>query len=105
MSEPETASIADVVNSFSEAFDKLCQERHEAGQAEYGQFTFVGNDLIRMMAEELADTSNYCRMQFIKLMMLQHALEEDPKLQALAEGEETITIGVGSFKGTKEVGW
>lgn len=96
--------ITQAIAEYSTAFDILCQERHEAGAREYGAFTFVGNDVIRMMMEELADTSNYCRMQFIKLMMLQHILEAQREgLGDVTEGN--ITIGLGSFKGVGETGW
>lgn len=95
------AHVGQMLQEYSEKFDKLCQERHEAGAAEYGQFTFLGNDVVRMMAEELADTANYCRMQFIKLMFLQDALEE--KLAETGMPGE-INMG-GDFKGVGEVGW
>lgn len=91
-----------LISDYSEAFDTLCQERHIKGQQEYGHFTFVGNDVVRMMMEELADTANYCRMQFIKLMMLQHALEGGEELKH--EGK-AVEIGIESFKGTSETGW
>jgi hypothetical protein len=91
------------IQSLSEGFDKLCQERHEAGQEEYGAFTFLGNDVIRMMAEELADTANYCRMQFIKIMMLQNMLVEDLTDKPDKDGE--IAFGINSFKGVGDVGW
>ncbi|SRR6266508_1312199 len=93
---------AELINDYSEAFDKLCQERHDKGQAVYGVFTFLGNDVIRMMMEEVADTANYCRYQFIKLMFLQHMLEQDPQLQT--DEDNNIAIGLKAFKGTKE-GW
>jgi hypothetical protein len=80
----------------SDAFDTLCQERHNEGQKEYGTFTFLGNDVVRMMMEELADTANYCRYQFIKLMILQDALEQQ---KAPAE------VKFEGFKGVGEVGW
>lgn len=93
------------MNAWSESFDKLCRERHEAGAAEYGKFTFLENDVVRMMAEELADTSNYCRMQFIKLMFLQRMLEEDLAERGAGDSEGNITLGIQSFKGVGEVGW
>ena len=59
-----------------------------------------------MMLEELADTSNYCRMQAIKLLMLQEILEQelDDKL-SMDTGERDINFGAQAFKGTKDVGW
>lgn len=98
-----------IFEELSEQFDKLCQERHDAGAKEYGVFTFLENDVVRMMAEELADTANYCRMQFIKLMLLQNMLEGE-LAEKLGEGTEgvydaDIAIGIKSFKGTRDVGW
>jgi len=97
----EAEAMIEAFNEWSQSFDKLCAERDQKGQAEYGTFTFLGNDVVRMMMEELADTANYCRMQFIKLMMLQTYLEQ--KLDDA--GGAGITIGLGSFKGTGDVGW
>lgn len=91
--------LVEAINKYSLAFDTLAQERHLHGQKEYGVVTFLGNDVVRMMMEELADTSNYCRMQFIKLMMLQHMIENDETLPT-QKGTNT-----GLFKGTGEVGW
>lgn len=59
--------------------------------------------MVRMMLEELADTANYCRMQSIKLLILQQAVEAD--LSDLADKEGEITIGVKAFKGAGEIGW
>lgn len=102
----EAAHIAITIAEYSEAFDKLAQERHIAGAKEYGVVTFLGNDVIRMMMEELADTANYCRMQFIKLMMLQHMLEQDPQVPiAVAENELGFGTAESAFKGAGEVGW
>jgi hypothetical protein len=101
-SQPESELFAEAMQHFSDKFDDLCAERHKAGQAEYGAFTFLGNDVIRMMMEELADTSNYCRMQFIKLMFLQAHLANE--LEDVVDEDETINIGLKAFKGTK-TGW
>ncbi len=96
-------AFVDAIATYARQFDELCQERHNAGMVEYGKFTFLENDIIRMMMEELADTSNYCRMQFIKLMLLQEALGEE--LADKPEVSEDLGIGVGSFKGAGQVGW
>lgn len=96
------ANLAELFQELSGSFDKLCQERHEAGQQEYGVFTFMENDVIRMMMEELADTSNYCRMQFMKLMLLQMQLEEDPRIATM---QQSINLGKEAFKGAGEIGW
>lgn len=92
--------LAAAIEEYSASFDKLTQERHIAGAKEYGVVTFLGNDVIRMMMEELADTANYCRMQFIKLMMLQHMLEADKRVTS-----DELGKGSNGFKGTGETGW
>jgi len=101
-SATDGAAMLEMIKHFSDEFASLRQERHKAGAAEYGAFTFLGNDVVRMMAEELADTANYCEMQFIKLMILNKYLTEHVANE-IAEGDE-ITIGLQAFKGTKE-GW
>ena len=82
---------------YAEMFDDLCYVRHEAGQLEYGVTTFLGNDVIRMMCEELADTANYARYQFIKLMILQDQLSEF--LEGVASEEQLSQMGINSFRG------
>lgn len=97
--------VVEYLNDKAETFAKLCNERHEAGAQEYGELTFLENDIVRMMLEELADVTNYCRMHAIKLLVLQDQLES--KLQKdddLIQGGD-IQMGFKSFKGTKDVGW
>jgi len=96
----EAETLVAAIEEYSLAFDKLTQERHIAGAKEYGVVTFLGNDVIRMMMEELADTANYCRMQFIKLMMLQHMLEADERIASGELGKDS-----NGFKGAGDVGW
>jgi hypothetical protein len=77
----------DDVDRLSEGFETLCAIRHAKGAKEYGELTFADNDIIRMMAEELADTANYCRYQFIKLMKLQEMLhEQHPEMNQAFNG-------------------
>lgn len=103
----EAQRVADEINKFGAMFDQLCIERHEKGARDYGQLTFLGNDVVRMMMEELADTANYCRYQFVKLMFLQDQLEtmmsEDPT-GLLKQGDD-LQVGFQSFKGTSDTGW
>jgi hypothetical protein len=101
----EALEFVDLINKLGEDFDRLCQDRHRMGQKEYGEFTFLENDVVRMMVEELADTANYARMQAIKLMLLQGAVEQNLQAQGIGADEEEIKIGVKAFKGVGEVGW
>lgn len=104
-SEDTADAFVKLIQQASEDYDKLCLERHEAGKAEYGAFTFLENDVVRMMMEELADTSNYCRMQYIKLMILQHILEEQLNDKSVTNEQGNITIGIQAFRGAGKVGW
>ncbi len=104
-SEEEAQEVAEYLNELSLRFTTLMAERHAAGQEEYGAFTFLGNDVVRMMLEELADTANYCRMQAVKLMMLQDTLEESLGDGVYDPEKADIEIGFAAFKGTKDVGW
>jgi hypothetical protein len=101
--EAQAAAAAQlsVFQEYSDAFDTLTQERHLAGQKEYGTLTFLENDVIRMMAEELADTANYCRYQFIKLMMLQAILEEELEGRPI----DDMAAKFNEWKGVGDVGW
>jgi hypothetical protein len=100
----EEYELLQVMNEYSDQFWELAAKRHEEGAAEYGQFTFLANDVVRMMAEELADTVNYCRMQFIKLMLINNLLVEQVEEAGLSDRMEEVGIGVKAFKGTK-AGW
>lgn len=92
-------AIWDATNKFND----LRKARHEMGQEKYGKFTFLGNDVIRMMLEELADLGNYVEYQAAKLLLLQEVLERDPRLAEQTK-DGHISIGVEAFKGTKD-GW
>lgn len=77
----------------SKTFDELCQRRWDAGAAEYGPTTFMQNDVLRMMIEELVDAANYSRMLVIKLLWLSE------------KAAQTQTdMGAEGFHGTGE-GW
>lgn len=110
MSDSDAEELVTKIQEYSIAFDHLTAERHREGAEEYGQLTFLGNDVVRMMMEELADTANYCRYQFVKLMFLQEQLEKNPVIgNALSGGKEgdeiQINLGAQSFKGVGETGW
>lgn len=102
----EVSLLEATLNQKAAEFEQLCAERHATGADRYGEITFLGNDVLRMMLEELADTANYCRMQGVKLLMLQDMLEEDlaGKMPSMKDGDD-LQIGFDSFKGTKDVGW
>ena len=96
MTPEEQAQTAAWMQQMSEQFEELCFARHVAGQQEYGEFTFLQNDVIRMMCEELADTANYARYQFIKLMILQERLNSELSDQ----NDKLEELGINTFRGT-----
>lgn len=103
--EREAYEVAGYLNRKGQEFDQLCVTRHTMGAEEYGATTFLGNDVVRMMLEELADISNYCRMQAVKLLILQERLElEMDKKGFVSEDKQNVELGFQAFKGTKE-GW
>jgi hypothetical protein len=105
--EQAAQELALYVNHLAQKFWELRTARHEAGAQEYGALTFLGNDVLRMMLEELADTANYCEMQAVKLMMLQEQLEQlmTDKGIITEDKDEEPALGFKAFKGTKDVGW
>lgn len=93
--QPElTEEEKEQVQIAAQAFATLRRLRDDKGKLEYGEFTFLQNDTIRMALEELADTCNYIEMTAIRLILLNTVLEEE--IPQVAEGQ---------FQGTKDVGW
>lgn len=105
VAESEVMDFVNQLNHLGDQFDKLCVDRYLEGQEKYGQFAFLGNDVIEVMLDELADISNYCRMQAVKLMLLQNHLDLVINEKLTPDEEGDITIGVRAFKGVKDVGW
>lgn len=104
MTTETESELAGLLAQFAEEFHQLRTNRHGFGQEKYGKLTFLGNDVIRMMIEELADMCNYAEYQYIKLRLLQLALEEDPRIKNLSDDGKNITIGIEAFRGTG-AGW
>jgi hypothetical protein len=104
-SEPSTSDdgetpTLDRLNELSREFDVACKERLVAGAAEYGEFAFLGNDVLRMLYEELFDLANYAKMKFMKLRLLEDELASglDSSVQPSAEdAEHQVPFGAGSF--------
>ena len=102
----DTEGQDDVQNALWSAanfFQELRQARHEKGEAKYGHLTFLHNDVLRMLIEELADAANYIEYLAAKLLLLQKFVEEDPRLVEYRE-QGNVSIGIEAFKGTG-FGW
>jgi hypothetical protein len=89
LSEEEKALIAEAARQFH----MLRQNRQNQGKEEYGEYTFLQTDTIRMMLEELADLMNYAEMSAVRIILAQAAMVED-----------VPTEKERGFVGTKE-GW
>lgn len=99
----EAAELLQMLEKYNELFNEMAQTRHDVGATKYGEFTFLENDVARMLMEELVDASNYCRYLFMKIGILNDYLAGE-LAEKLPNGEGGVTIGTESFKGTKE-GW
>jgi hypothetical protein len=81
------------VQELSDLFDRTCQERHEKGSEEYGQLTYLENDTVGMLLEELADAANYARYTFIRIALLARSAGVD-----MNEGRgHKINLGPDAF--------
>lgn len=94
------AKMEEVIEHFSQKFDKLCQARRLDEARGEGQFAFLGNDVITDLAFELADAANSCRNHFVKIMLLQAHLANE--LEDKVDKDQNITIGLQAFKKTGE---
>lgn len=103
MTPEEELALKNALWDATNIFRDLRTARHTLGERKYGSMTFMENDVFRMLLEELADVANYVDYLAAKLILLQQYLEADPRLQQHIQ-QGNITIGLQSFKGTKE-GW
>jgi hypothetical protein len=88
--EQESLGTFNQINDLSAEFDQMCQLRHEKGAEDYGHLTFLENDTLRMLCEELIDAANYARYTYIRLRLYSEKFAgENPESQ----------IGAKSFKG------
>jgi hypothetical protein len=95
-SDPQ-AEFSRLLAELSLEFDARTVERHKRGEEKYGNFKWLGTDLIEELCQELLDTANYARYHFIKLRMLQMHLEQDERIQSLADEGGNFSIGIQNF--------
>lgn len=74
------------VDQFSHDFDTACQERHERGAHDHGPITFLSVDTLQEAMDEIVDFANYARYTYIKLRLLQAAVEETLNVEGKSEG-------------------
>jgi hypothetical protein len=76
LTELSGATLIEVIQEASEAFELMMQERHDAGAEKYGPAKFLTVDTIDEALAELVDLANYARFTFIKLVILKIKLQE-----------------------------
>jgi hypothetical protein len=103
--EIDRYELESILNDAAAQFDQLCVDRHEVDMRENGALAFLSEDVVKSMLEELADTTNFCRQQGIKLMILQSRLEQQLGAEHVATESGEIELGFQAFKGTKDTGW
>jgi hypothetical protein len=88
-----TVHFAQYLASLSEQFDVVAAARHAMGATKYGPGKFLSVDTIEEALAEIVDLANYARYTFIKLRLLQDAINEI----APPEGVSTDFIKSGEF--------
>jgi hypothetical protein len=106
--EFQNEGLGDRLQHYSDEFDTLQQLRHIDGAKEYGEITFLKAPLVRMAAEELADLCNYARYMYIKLRVMEEALNAsgiDLSASPVEEvwGDNEVSFGAASFIPAEEI--
>lgn len=74
--EAEGKRVADLINTFGSEFWEMVQARHELGEKKYGPGKFLRVDTMEEALQELADLANYACYTFVRIRMLQEALQQ-----------------------------
>jgi hypothetical protein len=75
--EPTDASFEELLTFLSHEFEVVCAERHDKGAEKYGPAKFLLVDTIEEALQEVADLANYARYTYIRLRLLQEAVEQN----------------------------
>ena len=86
----EAQALVQQVQQASDEFLILVEQRHTDGAAEYGAYTYLKNDTIKMALEELADLMNYTQYTAIRLILLGKRLEADLQSTTPAMGSQAF---------------
>lgn len=88
--------LVDLIQQANADFDRRVQERHDAGAEKYGPLAFFDKNTVEEAMQEVLDLANYARYTFIKLWLMNEALDK-------ALGGEPITVGGGFFTGRPDL--
>ena len=96
------------LEQWNNEFFELCQQRHEAGAEEYGEFNFLKVDLPQFIVEELADLANYARFLFIRVKVLEDLAREgginfSDSIAGEVQQSDELPAGTTTFVAKSEV--
>jgi hypothetical protein len=108
--QPEMYNVPpEVMQMLSDEFNQLVYTRHVGGAEEYGEFKFLANDMVRFIAEELADIANYCRYTYMKLRLMEKVINAggsdltDFVARAYGDPEHPVSSGFAPSAESSEV--
>lgn len=90
-------SLADLITAANEEFDRRTQERHDAGAEKYGPLKFLEANVVEEAMQEILDLANYARYTFIKLWLMNVALDKEI-------GDKAITLPDGFYPAKPPIG-
>lgn len=67
--------LGECIEQFAVEFDNMCANRMQMGAKKYGPGKFLTVDTMEEALFELADLSNYAKMTFIRVKLLQAQLQ------------------------------
>lgn len=91
ISDPQQGEVVlETLAELSSEFDAACQQRHVMGEEKYGPGTWLGIDTFEAALDELVDLANYIRFTYIKIRLLQEALDGDGSTPTPLPGNERM---------------
>lgn len=99
---------SETLQTLSDEFSDLTEERHQMGAEQYGPTKFLTVDTVRMAAEELVDLANYARYMYIKLRIMEESLRErgidlSASFTEEAGEQDAVSSGTPSFVPSSEI--
>lgn len=88
--------LLEFIQQANEEFDRRTQERHDAGAEKYGPLKFLDANVVEEAMQEVLDLANYARYTFIKLWLMNQALDAE-----LSDKE--VDVGSGFFPGKPDI--
>lgn len=100
--DAEEKLATEIIQGYSDEFDKRCQERHDMGEKKYGAGTWMTVDTLEMAIEEIIDLANYARFSFVRLRAMQELLGTDKSTEKPLEG--MAMLGKDAFISSQQRG-